>query len=244
MDLLLNVPFSQKDEAKNNGAWWKPEIKKWYVREDSQQAFYLNWKKYFNKWLPYHNLLCRNLYIFQMQRKCWKCGKDTPVVCLATNDSYTLFDDEVSYKRYPNLQLLSYVSKIPDELAAYLKENYKYYPSFSNFIKKTYFINHCIHCSSVQGDNYLHELPEEAFYKHLCYKSSEKSNYYKVKNSYLVPILANLPYYDLVANSSELMLIHMQNGIENRSSLNITQKLIDKLIDDSNYIGDIEINNI
>lgn len=244
MDLLLDVPYSEKDEAKKNGALWNPNIKKWYVKEDPKQDYYENWNYYFEKWLPKHNLLCRNLFVFQMNRKCWKCGKNTKVICLATNDAYTLFMGEIFDDRYQNLQLLSYVSKIPEELATFLKEKYNYYPSYSNFVKKTYYINHCEFCKSVQGDNFLHEVPEEAFYKHLCYNNSEKSDYYRVKNNYLVPILAELPYYDLVSHSSELIEVHMQTEKENRASLHITQKVMDGLLDDSNYIGNIIIDNI
>lgn len=36
MSILLNVPFAEKDEAKKLGAWWNPELKRWYSksRED------------------------------------------------------------------------------------------------------------------------------------------------------------------------------------------------------------------
>ncbi len=244
MDLLLNVPYFEKDKAKMNGALWNPKIKKWYVKEDTTQDYYENWNHYFAKWLPEHNLLCKNLFIFQMNRKCWKCGKSTKVVCLGTNDAYTLFMGEIFDDKYENLQLLSYVSYIPEELALFLKEKYNYYPSYSNVVKKTYYINHCEFCKSVQGDNYLHEVPEEAFYKHLCYKNFEKTDYYKVNNSYMVPILADLPYYDWVSHSSKLMAMHLKTGQENRASLHITQKLIDKLIDDSNYCGTFDIEHL
>ena len=31
MALILNVPYSEKDQAKSLGARWNPELKKWYV---------------------------------------------------------------------------------------------------------------------------------------------------------------------------------------------------------------------
>lgn len=244
MDLLLSVPYEEKNEAKKNGALWDRELKKWYVTDDSRQPYFLNWNKYFKKWLPEHNLLCRDLYIFKMYRQCRKCGKFTPVICLATKDAYTLFDGKDTYERYQSLQLLSYVDKIPSELATYLKDNFKYFPSSSFDNEKPYHINHCEHCGSVQEDFYLHELPEEAFYRYLCYRDFEKSNYYKVKNKHLISIFADLPYYDHFANSPDLMRIHMDNEIENRASLNITQKLINRLFDDSDFLGEIEINGI
>lgn len=39
-----------------------------------------------------------------------------------------------------------------------------------------------------------------------------------------------------------MMLLHMESGIENRASLNITQELINTLFENSNFIGNIDIN--
>lgn len=239
MDLILNVPYSEKNSAKANGAWWNPDIKSWYVREDKSKDYYENWLYYFGKWLPEHNLLCKTLYIFQMQRKCWKCGKNTKVICLATDDAYTLFTGQVRDEHYKHLQLLSYLKYVPEALEKFLKEEYNYYLAYSSTIKDSYFINHCTHCNSVQGDNFLHEIPKEAFYKKLCYKNADSSEYFRVNHKYIIPILAQLPYYDLTAHSSQLILIHMQTEVENRASLNVTQALIDKLFECSDYLGEI-----
>lgn len=42
---ILEVPFLEKDEAKNLGAWWDPQIKKWFVPAGIDVAA-------FRKWLP------------------------------------------------------------------------------------------------------------------------------------------------------------------------------------------------
>ena len=187
------------------------------------------------------NILCNNLYLFTSKRRCWKCNQITQVVCLGTDDAYTLFDDKTEYERYRHLQLLSYVTKVPKELSDFLKKEFKYYPSLSKHINQKYYINHCEHCNSIQGDNYIHEVPEEAIYKHLCYKNSEKADYYVFKNDAVIPLQASLPYYDRATDSFYLMFDHIFTKKENRASLNITQKLIDNLISDSNYCGDLEI---
>ena len=153
MDLILNVPFNEKEEEKRKGALWNPQIKRWYVKEDPDQDYYENWNYYFKKWLPEHNLLCKNLYLFEMQRECWKCKRKTKVICLATNDAYTLSPGEIFDDKNENLQLLSYVDIIPNKLANYLKENFHYYPSFSKIAKKAYFVNHCEHCKSSAAEN-------------------------------------------------------------------------------------------
>ena len=33
MSLIIDVPFSEKDEVKSLGAKWNPKLKKWYVQE-------------------------------------------------------------------------------------------------------------------------------------------------------------------------------------------------------------------
>ena len=43
MAILLNVPFSEKDEAKKLGAWWNPELKKWYIKDRNE---YIKLKKW------------------------------------------------------------------------------------------------------------------------------------------------------------------------------------------------------
>ena len=33
MSLIIDVPYTEKDEAKSLGAKWNPNFKKWYVEE-------------------------------------------------------------------------------------------------------------------------------------------------------------------------------------------------------------------
>lgn len=42
MSLLLDVPYSEKDEAKKLGARWNPELKKWYVEDKKNYAKFIN----------------------------------------------------------------------------------------------------------------------------------------------------------------------------------------------------------
>ena len=42
---ILEVPFKEKDEAKQLGAWWDPEIKKWFVPPGRDLNL-------FKKWMP------------------------------------------------------------------------------------------------------------------------------------------------------------------------------------------------
>lgn len=121
---------------------------------------------------------------------------------------------------------------------------YFYYPAFSKTIHETYFINHCSVCKSVQGDNFLHEVPKQAFYSKLCYSDSEPITYARIKNTFGVPLMAKLPYYDEVSSSMEMIMYHMETGIENRASMNVNQHLINQLFSCSIREEDINIQGI
>ncbi len=43
-EIILEVPFAEKDEAKSLGAKWNPELKKWYIPDGIE-------KEKFNKWI-------------------------------------------------------------------------------------------------------------------------------------------------------------------------------------------------
>jgi len=52
--VYLNCPFDEKDEAKALGAWWDPDVKKWYVPEHLSVVD-------FQKWLPDFTLQARTV---------------------------------------------------------------------------------------------------------------------------------------------------------------------------------------
>lgn len=232
MNILLNVPFAEKDDAKKKGAKWNPDIKKWYI-DDASKLLGVS------KWLDANNIICENLYLLKKSHICWKCGKTIDVVLLATDRSYNM--DE-QYALNTNLQILTYVTQMSEALKKFLQEH-RYYLSYSNTIKESYYINHCEHCESVIGDHFLHEVPEQAFYRKLCYKNSTPISYAKIVNKNCIPLQARLPYYNEVCASLEMTLQHMEMGIENRASLNVNQKLINQLLDCSVKENDIEIKN-
>ena len=43
MSLIIDVPFSEKDEAKSLGAKWTPKLKKWYVEERKNYHKFEKW---------------------------------------------------------------------------------------------------------------------------------------------------------------------------------------------------------
>ena len=49
---ILEVPFSEKDEAKRLGAWWDPQLRKWFVPAGKDLHP-------FKKWLPHSASECQ-----------------------------------------------------------------------------------------------------------------------------------------------------------------------------------------
>lgn len=233
MNILLNVPYEEKDLAKQQGAKWNPQLKSWYV-DDVEKI------RAVSKWLGKCNIICENLYLLKKKQTCWKCRMETDVYMLATDKSYAL---ENGFQCNNNLLLLTYVKSMPLKLSEYLKKCL-YYPTFSKTINEKYFINHCSFCKNVQGDNFLHEVPKQAFYSKLCYSDSEPITYAKIKNTFGVPLIAELPYYDEACSSIEMIMHHMETGIENRASMNVNQALINQLFSCSIQEADISIQGL
>jgi len=43
--VMLDVPYEQKNEAKELGAWWDPDVRKWFIPAGKDP-------KPFSRWLP------------------------------------------------------------------------------------------------------------------------------------------------------------------------------------------------
>lgn len=66
----LNVPFSEKDEAKRLGARWDGQKRLWFVQDGVDLTP-------FGKWLPQPpaiNIRADFYYVLESNRKCWKCS--------------------------------------------------------------------------------------------------------------------------------------------------------------------------
>ena len=44
-NIILEVPFVEKDKAKSLGAWWDPDLKKWYVPNGTDPEPFNRWIK-------------------------------------------------------------------------------------------------------------------------------------------------------------------------------------------------------
>lgn len=158
MTLYLNVPYSEKDEAKALGAKWNPGVKKWYVESKHNYHKFVRWYKFSNTSV----IVCDRLLIAVSKRSCFRCKNETPVISLATDDYVDIKEKPMIYKG--KIVLISEPENIPGPLRFYLKDAYNFHYGTSSIIPTGYFANHCVHCKVIQGNNYLYEEPSGPFY--------------------------------------------------------------------------------
>lgn len=87
----LNVPYGEKDIAKNKGARWDPDKKKWYVPEGNNSLTFI-------KWVPEltpdnnYNLYSENYFIAESMRRCWKCSENISLYAFYLPTGYKYLD--------------------------------------------------------------------------------------------------------------------------------------------------------
>ena len=154
----LEVPFSEKDEAKKLGARWNPKTKKWYVPTGIGT-------EEFSRWIPDLSeepsiTLIAPIYLLKSFEFCWKCGNATNAYCLASEGMVDDYEEmELSmFMHFSNL------SNIPDDVQALLKKHApSYYLDYTKQTNSYYYVNHC-GCGAKLGDFFLHNEPEGAFF--------------------------------------------------------------------------------
>ena len=147
--IYLNVPYSEKDQVKEMGARWDPDIKKWYYK-----GLVRDYIK-FAKWISDDEeitIAFEHIYMVERIRTCYKCGKQTRVIGLALGEHMILHQDDGTYKcdyfediyEIPSLYVTWELCErdIPPALLEYLKSNYNIHIGKSR-IGGTYFANHC-----------------------------------------------------------------------------------------------------
>lgn len=97
--------------------------------------------------------------IIEAKRKCWKCKKDTRVISLKFYKSYD------SIKVYNNPIIVYNEKNFPTNVLKIIQEKYPFYKSkYSYSVQDGYIANTCEYCSALQGDFYLYEEPDGAFF--------------------------------------------------------------------------------
>lgn len=162
--ILLNVPYSEKDEAKILGAKWNSNLKKWSanVRDDYRK---------FSKWIDGDIIIKEKILIVEGKQSCWKCHKKTKVYAVgALSEDIIDFDKDtevqgssIQEKTGFDIQIWPVESDVPIQLRSHLADKFGCKVKYSYTEKRSYFANVCSNCDSLQGNFYLYMEPESPF---------------------------------------------------------------------------------
>lgn len=201
--LILDVPYSEKDDAKYLGARWNPTIKKWYVENKEDYYKFVRWIE------PYGNMVVIDeLYIIEGTKKCFKCGKDTRVIGFGIDKhlsidgwlepEYEYNDKEIEERlKYMLLEINQYdihivgpINPIPKPLMEYIQNKYNYKLRYSKTTHKNNLSNCCDNCDILQGDFFLFNEVDSPFF---IYSKEDVKNLkiYKIKLTHDLIVNAN-----------------------------------------------------
>lgn len=163
MAIKLNVPFLEKDEAKSVGAFWVPDLKTWIIPDHVKSI------NEFKPWLPQGGgTIIKSPYLIaRSTRMCWRCRKETPLIALAAERYFTTefsprIESEWIYYEHP--AFFVYVKHIDSELVNILQDRFPFFRR--KYVKKVateVWVNTCVHCETIQGDDYNTAYPHSSF---------------------------------------------------------------------------------
>jgi len=192
MPLKINVPFSEKDLAKEKGAFWDNENKTWFVPDYKDINL-------FSKWIDNEKVTLiakAPFWLALVQKTCWKCKNITEVIALASN-KFLIFDysdDDDDLQEWFMQDYFSFFNMptyIEREVSDIISSRYPFFKlGFSKTVNGTYWANHCKFCNVLQGDFFMHEEPGGEF------SPIDIEGYEAIS-------LMEIPYkYDLMMNAS------------------------------------------
>lgn len=119
------------------------------------------------------NTRTKGFYIVESKELCWKCHKITKVFAFllpkGNEHIEEIYDEDKgeSYNEWFKFEhefFITYVEYLNKEALTIMEKfSSNYYYDFSKFIKEKYYINHCEHCGSNQGDHFMFEEHGGAF---------------------------------------------------------------------------------
>jgi hypothetical protein len=159
VEMDLNVPFEEKDEAKKLGARWDKERRTWYMLPGLDL-------KDFDRWIPKQkdfNVTSPSYFVAQSYERCWKCGQPNRVIGFLLTDGYQEKEDDM-WTECGWSAFVYYVESLVDDVAKHaqlVSANYRL--DFSNTTRNSYWMNHCDFCGSKLGDHPLYAEVDAAF---------------------------------------------------------------------------------
>ncbi|MFC7802870.1 DUF5710 domain-containing protein [Bacillus subtilis] len=168
----LNVPYKEREKAKEEGAKWHPLRKQWYTEgyfvDNDDFARWLDYEPSYTKFSPDFNIV-------KSHRSCWNCYKSTPVYGVMC-DEYEYYGDpgdpiqvgskEIYFSQWykddePAFFPLSHLSN--ETLNQLSLINHPVIEKCISIAKRKNSQQYCIHCSAKQGNFYLFEEFDSPF---------------------------------------------------------------------------------
>lgn len=178
----LDVPFSEKDEAKSLGARWDPKTKVWYVPDGKEISPFVRWLPMQDNFdlehEPEFRIRSPHYFLVESKSDCWKCGNRTRVFAFMLPEVHEQFqhseDDEDEFSLASNLGswesygyrgTISGVYGLSSLVAQQLRLHTEHYKSaYSKTAGRSYYMNHCEQCGAKLGDFFMHGEPGGAFF--------------------------------------------------------------------------------
>lgn len=193
--LLLDVPYSEKDEAKALGAKWNPDLKKWYVVDRNDYYKFSKWVKRLNN---EDCILCDYFYIVIGKRECFKCKNETQVIGFGIEKHIQIwFDEESNTEKFfyinEDIHISEFIPGLPKTVYNFLNRNFGFRLGYSQFMNAQYYGNHCSNCGVLQGNNFLFHEVDSPFFVDSVGKAKDLK-LLRVKLPYDIPMCNNIGY--------------------------------------------------
>lgn len=171
MRIDLNVPFSEKDQAKALGAKYDPGSKSWFCPDGINPSKFERWLPK----LPVVNLRAMNgFHLARIGEMCWRCRQPTYVYGVYFQhqpimiEGHEMVDGEVEeihgHSHY-GPGFISNTTWFSAEAAKAIASNAPLLRlDNSATANSRYYMNHCMRCDAKIGDFELFSEPEGAFY--------------------------------------------------------------------------------
>ncbi len=162
----LNVPFSEKDEAKRLGARWNPQRRIWYVPPGVDPRPFARWRSDGESAKPYR-LSSREAYLVTADEQCWRCKESFQAVAFLMAPGFVI-DEQADGGDRDSLAdwgFAEYVTRLsPDAVRFAQAIQPAYREGYSRTTESRYWANHCPACKALQGDFHLYSEPDGAFW--------------------------------------------------------------------------------
>jgi len=165
MGIQFEIEAKDKDKARYLGASWDNEQHTWYITGKKKLAD-------FSEWMPEESDIIINnpMLIAVTKWHCTACKNETTLIALGAEHflQAEYENDDVDVKTWTTVKqlvLFSGITYLPKNIGKLIQTDFPFFThSFSEQVDEPYWVNHCIHCNTLQEDWLSHNQPDGAFF--------------------------------------------------------------------------------